>query len=232
MNQSQQQGKRQGFGRWLVVGVLALAAILIPFAAFGRSINAWTDAFLLTAAGHPAVTSVVLGGLLASDIFLPVPSSIVSTACGWTLGAGRGTIVSLAGMTVSCIAGFAMGRVLGAGAVARFVGGAEMARVAGLNRRYGDWIVILARPVPVLAEASVLFAGLGAMTWRRFLALSTLSNLGVSAVYAGVGATSGRANTFLPALAASILLPWVVMGAANGYAKTFRSARSTAKQTP
>lgn len=232
MDESQQQGKRQGVRRWLIVGALALAAILVPFAVLGRAIDGWTDAFLLTAAGHPALTSAVLGGLLASDIVLPVPSSVVSTACGWTLGAGRGLLVSLAGMTVSCVAGFAIGRVLGAGAVARFVGRAEMERVAALNRRYGGWIVILARPVPVLAEASVLLAGLGEMSWRRFLALATLSNLGVSAVYAGVGATAVRANTFLPALASSILLPWVVMGAANGYAKTFRGTGAGPRQAP
>lgn len=232
VNETTGSDVRRSGARWLWIGAVALAAILVPFAVFGKAIDRWTDAFLLTTSGHPAVTALVLGGLLATDIVLPVPSSIVSTACGWTLGLVAGTLVSLTGMTLSCAAGFTVGRVLGARAVARFVGAAEMARAERLNRRYGDWIVILARPVPVLAEASVLFVGLGAMSWRRFMALSLLSNLGVSAVYAFVGATCIGAGSFLPALAGSILLPWLVMGLANRHARGLQGTGSMGAPVP
>jgi hypothetical protein len=45
----------------------------------------------------------------------------------------------------------------------------------------------------------------------QFLLLTTLSNLGISAVYATVGALSADANSFLLAFAGSILIPLVAM---------------------
>ncbi len=71
--------------------------------------------------------------------------------------------------------------------------------------------MVAAQPIPVLAEASVLFAGMSRMPLNRFIMLSTLSNLAISAVYAGIGAMSATVNSFLPAMAGSILVPWLVM---------------------
>jgi uncharacterized membrane protein YdjX (TVP38/TMEM64 family) len=118
-------------------------------------------------------------------------------------------------MTVSCIAGYVLARWLGETFVQRYVGDREMQRLDAMNRRFGDWLIVLARPVPVLAEASIIFAGFAKMPAAKCATLCSLSNLGVSAVYAAVGASSVARQTFLPALAASVLLPWAVMAVAN-----------------
>jgi uncharacterized membrane protein YdjX (TVP38/TMEM64 family) len=131
----------------------------------------------------------------------------VSTAAGFLLGFMGGTAASLAGMTASCIAGFWLGAKFGRPVAARMVGNADMHRLEAISRDFGDWVVVIARPVPVLAEASVLFAGISRMRTYRFLTLSTLSNLGVSAAYSAVGAFSASINSFLFAVAGSILLP-------------------------
>jgi hypothetical protein len=49
------------------------------------------------------------------------------------------------------------------------------------------------------------------MSTGQFLLLTTLSNLGISAVYAAVGALSANANSFLLAFGGSILIPLVAM---------------------
>jgi uncharacterized membrane protein YdjX (TVP38/TMEM64 family) len=195
----------------LWAGLLAL--ILVPFALYGDAIEAWTEAFVDRGRAAPLRAALVLGGLLAGDILLPVPSSLVSTACGLLLGAVTGTLVSLTGMTVSCIVGFWLARLLGRPFVSRFSGTDDLTRMESLNRRYGVWALIIARPIPVLAEASVLVIGLGAMPFPRFLLLTSLSNLGVSLVYGVAGAMSGDMGSMLPALGASILLPWLLMRA-------------------
>jgi hypothetical protein len=41
--------------------------------------------------------------------------------------------------------------------------------------------------------------------------LSTLSNLAISAVYAAIGAMSASVNSFLLAMAGSIMVPWLAM---------------------
>jgi membrane protein DedA with SNARE-associated domain len=63
----------------------------------------------------------------------------------------------------------------------------------------------------VLAEASVVFAGLVRANYGRFLRLTVTSNLGIAAGYAAVGAYSRRLDTysFLIAFLGALLLPGI-----------------------
>jgi len=73
----------------------------------------------------------------------------------------------------------------------------------GLLQRLLLVALVLARPVPVLAEASVLLAGTARLSWSWFLAPVALSNLGIAAAYCALGNLAQ-----LPAaLAASVALP-------------------------
>lgn len=202
--------KRQNL-RWTVIGAAVAVFIIGPFLFFGGAIEAWVVAFMDTARARPGISAAVLGGLLVGDVFLPVPSSIVSTTCGVVHGFIGGALVSALGMTVSCVLGYYVAKAMGRPLVARFVGARELSRLHQLEERYGDWVIIVARPIPVLAEASILFLGLGAMSFMRFIILVTLSNVGISLVYAAAGAWSAGIRSFVPALAASIVLPWVLI---------------------
>jgi len=196
---------------WALLAIIILSLILIPFFLFGASVEEWTKVFLDSAKDKRALVACVLAGLLASDILLPVPSSVVSTACGLFLGFTFGALVSLAGMVVSCAIGFWLACIMGRPLASRLVGESEMRRLERLSARLGDWVVVICRPIPVLAEASVLFVGLGQMSTIRFFLLSTLSNLGISAVYAAIGAYAANVNSFLLAVAGSVFLPGVAM---------------------
>ena len=197
--------------RWLLLGLIILAFILVPFLLFADAIEMWTQHFLESAGERSALVAAVLGTLLAIDILLPVPSSVVSTAAGLFLGFTGGMMTSLVGMTFSCSAGFWLGARFGRPIASRLVGTGELQRLEEISRRVGDWLIVVARPVPVLAEASILFAGMSRMPTHRFMLLTTLSNLGISAVYAGIGALSATLNSFLLAVAASILVPLLAM---------------------
>ena len=73
--------------------------------------------------------------------------------------------------------------------------------------------MVVCRPVPVLAEASVIFAGVVRAPVWRFFATTSLANLGIAAGYAAIGAFSMRATSFLLAFAGAITFPavgWVV----------------------
>jgi len=197
--------------QWLFFCVIILAFILLPFFLFGEHIDSWTRDFLESASGQPILVAIVLGLLLGTDILLPVPSSIVSTAAGLLLGFIGGTLTSLAGMVISCLVGFWLGAKFGRPLASRMIGAGELQWLEDKGRRFGDWVIVVARPIPVLAEASVLFAGMSRMPVNRFVMLSTLSNLAISAVYAAIGAMSATVNSFLLAMAGSILVPWLAM---------------------
>ncbi|QRO02997.1 VTT domain-containing protein [Archangium violaceum] len=194
---------------------LLLAAILVPFALLGDGLEAATRGLL----GSPWPAwqwSLLLGGLLASDILLPVPSSLVSTAAGAGLGFWWGLLTSWAGTMVGCGLGYLLGARAGTAMLRRLAGETELARVARASERYGHWYLLLFRGVPVLAEASVVFAGVSRMPLRRFLALAALSNLGVCASYAAVGAAAMKAAAFLLLFAGMVLLPALALWLARG----------------
>lgn len=202
--------KSKIFRRFLLL-IIILAVILIPFFLFGARIESGFNAFLQSASGHSFATMGVIVALLACDIFLPVPSSIVSTSAGFLLGFFQGFAASWVGMSAGCLIGYGAGRLSRRGIVRHLLGVEEARRLENLNRRFGDWLIVFLRPVPVLAEASVLFAGIGAMPFLRFILFSALSNAGISAVYAAVGAYSSSLNSFLLAFLASVLVPGLAM---------------------
>ena len=175
--------------RWLALACVVLAAILVPFALLQEPITQWTQEWLARPQA-PWVLGVGIAALLASDVLLPVPSSLVSVGAGALLGFGGGAFASAAGMTLGCIFGYWVGRRGARHPAEKLLGHGEMAKLERAHLRWGEWMVLLMRPVPVLAEASVVFAGMGSMRFSRFLAMTTLANVAISAAYAWMGANA------------------------------------------
>jgi uncharacterized membrane protein YdjX (TVP38/TMEM64 family) len=195
--------------RWTLVTLLLLALILVPFFLFEDSFNALADQ-LVRGGSSPGYVAAAIVGLLASDVFLPIPSSIVSAAAGVLLGFWRGAAAVWIGMMAACLLGYVFGARASA-AARRFVGDDGMARAAAVANRYGDLAIVLSRPVPVLAEASVIFAGIVHRPFGRFLSLTLWSNLGIAVGYAAIGAFSMRVESFLLAFIGAIALPGVAI---------------------
>ena len=190
----------------------------MPFALWGPRLDEWTDRTIEASHDRPFL-GLILFSFLASDIVLPVPSSTVSVACGYILGLWPGILVSWGGMTLSCFLGYILTALFGRPVTDRLVGKQEVARLETLGRKHGNWAIIIARPVPVLAEASVLFAGLGGMRMSQLMFLAGWSNAGISAVYVSVGAFSTRTGSFTLALLASLLLPGLALSVAKACRK-------------
>lgn len=199
--------------RWAVIWVVLIGLVLVPFFLFEAEFNAF--AARMTSGDRAAwLASTSIFGLLALDVILPVPSSIVSTAAGVLLGFWRGAAIVWTGMMVACLIGYALG-ARASGLARRFVGADGLQRADRLVQRYGDWTIVMCRPVPVLAEASVIFAGLVGAPFARFLTLAALANLGIALGYAAFGAFSMSVDSFLVAFLGALIIPGVVMALAK-----------------
>ncbi len=191
--------------RWSMVGILLLALILVPFVLWEEGFDAFA-ARLLDQDNAPVIALVVIA-LLAADIFLPVPSSLVAVSAGALLGWQVGTVTVWIGLTLGCLAGYWTGAWGGAPVVSRFMGADELERANRLAERIGFGTLVVARAVPVLAEGSVLAAGLVRYPFRGFFIITALANLGVAALYCFVGAASLETSSFLLAFAGAIIVP-------------------------
>jgi uncharacterized membrane protein YdjX (TVP38/TMEM64 family) len=195
--------------RWTLLWVILIAVVLVPFFVFEEQFNAFAGRI---ASGEisAGLAALAIAGLLALDVFLPVPSSIVSTAAGVLLGLWPGATVVWIGMMAGCLVGYFVG-AQSAPLARRLVGADGLARAAGLANRQGVWAVVLCRPIPVLAEATVVFAGLVRAPLGRFVWLTAWSNLGIAAGYAAIGAFSMRLDSFLLAFIGAIVVPGIAL---------------------
>ncbi|HXU32597.1 MAG TPA: VTT domain-containing protein [Thermoanaerobaculia bacterium] len=163
---------------------------------------AWVDLPLLNRPepwmSHGSWATALLGfGLLASDVVLPVPASLVMVAHGALFGFFGGALLSLAGSMACAALGFGLGR-RGGPWLERMVPAAERAKAERLLVEWGDLATVATRPVPILAETFSIFAGTTTLSWKRFLTLSLLGNLPPCLLYAATGATAARLdNAFL-----------------------------------
>jgi uncharacterized membrane protein YdjX (TVP38/TMEM64 family) len=182
---------------------------LLPFVVFGE---VWEEGEIrrwLEGASSPSVVAALVAGVLATDIFLPIPSSFVSTLGGAALGVWAGTAASWLGLTVGAILGYALARWLGRPLAVRFSSLDELARMERLGQKFGPLILVLARGAPVMAEASVLLLGAARLSWWRFLLPVAAANLGIALAYSAFGDLANRYALLPIVLAVSIALPVV-----------------------
>ena len=186
--------RRAGRGRWVVGGValglftLFTVAFLIAEALGLESEATWRAWLTPLTEGYGAVaTAAVLAGALVVDLALPVPSSVVMTLSGGLLGAVGGAVVNVVGAMGAAWLGWGLCRVFGEGAFARLIGD-DLPSVRAWFRRWGSWVIVLSRAVPMLTEVVSCLAGLHGMSFGRFTVLSLAGTVPISVVYAVAGA--------------------------------------------
>lgn len=153
-----------------------------------------------------AAIVLLLIGLLAFDILLPVPSSLVALVAVTTLGVAGGSLVIFIGLCLGAILGY----FLGAGYIhllAGWLNARERERASKFSPRFTPYALALLRGVPVLAEISVLAAGISRYSFRRFLLITSLANVGLAMAYGYIGSTLAGQESLLLAIIACMLLP-------------------------
>jgi uncharacterized membrane protein YdjX (TVP38/TMEM64 family) len=183
----------------------AIAVPLVPFLLFGARLDQIVARWLEPRPA-PLVLAALEIGVLAADLLLPVPSSLVATLGGAELGVAAGTACAWLGMTLGSCAGWWLGRTAGRRALA----GLEADERDGLEtrqRRLGPLLIVLTRPVPLLAEAATLLAGGTGMRFRDFLAAAALGNLAVALAWSIAGSLGAEADSLQWVLVASLAVP-------------------------
>jgi len=178
-------------GRAALILAAALCVPLLPFIVIGEQPGErWLSANDANALQFALVGAV----LLAADVLLPIPSSIVGTMLGARLGFGAGFAAVFAGLMAGQLAAYGVSRYLLRGRQGELPAAPTLAAV------------FLSRPVPVLAEALTFAAGAASVSWPQFLLSCGAGNL----VYAGALALNG--SQLLPGdpIGLGLLLPMLL----------------------
>lgn len=191
---------------WLFTASLLLAMLLLFFVAQALSLPflAEDTAFLLKQEKWVAALAGV--GLLWVDVVAPVPSSIVMLVNGMLFGVLLGTLLSLTGGMGAALLGYGLG-YQGENFGRRCLGEAAITRAQAFFQRHGMIAIIVSRPVPILAEAVTIIAGMARMPLRKFLPATLIGLLPPALIYASAGAYTLQLRTglvvFLPVLLAA-----------------------------
>ncbi len=185
---------------------LVLLIPVVPFLFWGAQLEQWLVGLRDSPPGAWATFGLMVL-LLATDIFLPIPSSMLSTFSGWQLGWLLGAVATWLGMNLGAILGFALARRFGPGFASWFSKTRDLEKVRGLTAEYGALVLVMTRAIPVFAEASVLIAGIHQMAWRSFLTAVVLSNLGIAVAYSAFGDFAEQHEWLPLALSVSVAIP-------------------------
>jgi uncharacterized membrane protein YdjX (TVP38/TMEM64 family) len=196
---------------WLIA--LLLALIIVPFLIWGERFDA---AFSLEGArawmaryGSWAWLAGV--ALIAADIVLPIPATVVMSALGLIYGWWWGGVAAAAGSMLAGCTAYGLCRAFGRGA-ARWIAGEEgLKKGEALFSRGGGWIVALSRWTPVLPEAVACLAGILRMPWRTFVVALACGSVPLGFAFAAIGHL-GQSNPS-KAIALSAIVPvllWLI----------------------
>ena len=164
-------------------------------------------------AGEPSLfTAAVIIGLFAGDIILPIPSTAVCAVAGKVFGTVVGSILCWMGLNISAAIGYGMARFIGWPAVKRFSDEDAVSQVKGSVERFGVWPLVAMRPIPVLAEASILLLGLYQYPPARFWPPVVLSNLVVAIVFVALGSWFAERDQFWLGIVLASLVPMALLG--------------------
>lgn len=137
-----------------------------------------------------SVSTALLGiVLLVADLFIPIPSSLVMIVNGALFGVALGTILSLVGNFGAALTGFFIGR-RGSSFLNRFVSPEQRRQANRLLEKWGLLAIIVTRPVPLLAETTVIMPGTSTISWNSMSLASLVGSFPGALIYALTGATA------------------------------------------
>ncbi|MFJ4192456.1 3-dehydroquinate synthase [Pseudomonas sp. NPDC089534] len=212
------------------VSVFCFSGLVIAsFLLFEQQIHgfiAQLDLYLPRTPAQQINLALVLIALLALDVVLPVPSSMVALLAVAALGGVGGYLVIFIGLCLGAWLGYA----LGAGYFRVLSGrlGLHQRKPGQLAYRLGTLSLICLRGVPVLAETSVVAAGMQRYPLRAFVLVTTLANAGLALAYSAIGTLLVEQNALLVTLLASMVLPGLFIAGHS----LFKSLRRPAPERP
>ncbi|TXI50910.1 MAG: hypothetical protein E6Q50_02825 [Lysobacter sp.] len=192
--------------RLCAMAVALTACVLVPFALWGDDLERAAPLWLQSRDG--LVGFAIVGvALLVVDVLLPIPSSVVAVALCWALGPVAGGAAVAFGGFLSFATGYGLGRVLPEPMLRRWIGADLWDRVRDRARAQAEWWIVLARPLPVLAEVSAVLAGVWRLPPWRALAHAALASLALGALYGGSAWLGTRAPGAAATFAVLLALP-------------------------
>lgn len=179
---------------------VSIALIIVVFLLF-QNLEVFFSGLLNHLSSNARLFAPVSFLVLASDIVLPVPSSIVMYVNGYVLGTFMGALLSFLALALSSTIGYYIGMLALVSVKSK-----NNAKADQLLEKYGAPIILITRGIPILSEAVCIVCGYNKMSFRKYFALNLLGYLPLCLLYAYCGSLGYDKNTFLISFFCSLLV--------------------------
>ena len=140
---------------------------------------------------------VIVAVLLASDVFLSVPTILIVTYAGHILGFGWGVLATTLGMLASGTIAYLLCRFSGTKMLRVLI--KDKKQIDEVNRifhRLGFGMLIIARALPMLPEATCCLSGMMKFNFVKFLLYYVFGTLPYAIVLTYLGSISSADNPY------------------------------------
>lgn len=152
----------------------------------------------VTALGYPGI----LAAMVAENLFPPIPSEIVLPLAGYevfrgNLAFGLTVLAATLGSLIGALILYAVGRYGGRPVIDRWgrvlrVTQSDVDRAERWFDRWGDWVVLLSRMIPLVRSVVSIPAGILEMSILRFAVLTAIGSLLWNLLLVGAGYQLGN----------------------------------------
>lgn len=187
-----------------LASLFASTFLILTFTGFLNieSIKAWLTS---AQAIHPAWAALLIIGLLASDIFIAIPTLTITTLAGFLLGPVAGALTAIIGMWLAGVTGYLISWRYGRGLIERISSPQQVSEMSVLFERYGALMLLICRAAPILPEVLCCLAGLNRLPFWRFFGFYTIGSAPYAALCALAGAHSS-ADNLTPAIINAVVV--------------------------
>ena len=204
--------RTQRIARWITVAVLVVIIAVIALVpslreSVGNVIallsSGDTDAVVEYIRSFGAAAAVVSSALMIlQSLAAPIPAFVITISNAAVFGWWQGAALSWTSSMVGAALCFAIARVLGREAVARFVTQGALAQVDRFFEKFGAHAILICRLLPFISFDYVSYAaGLTGMSFWKFIIATGIGQLPATLVYSYVGGTlTGGAQALMTGL--------------------------------
>ncbi len=153
---------------------------------------------------HSFYVAAIVSGLLLADLFISVPTLMLTILSGYFLGPVLGFLAAITGLLMAGTCGYGISRKYGDKLVSFLIKDQDKRDEAvQMFQKHGSIVILLSRAMPILPEVSACMAGLTRMSFVKFLFLWLASSIPYVIIASYAGSISSLENP-KPAIFAAI----------------------------
>jgi len=181
--------------------------IIITFLLF-EDLETFFVSSLHAVSNHHLSYTLVSFLVLASDIILPVPSSIVMYTNGYVLGLFLGAMLSLIALMIGSVVGYYLGKFTSMG-----IKSTADERTQIILSNYGTLSILVTRGIPIISESISIVCGYNQIPFKQYFIMNLIGYVPLCLLYAFCGSIGYNRDTFLISFGCSLLISaafWLV----------------------